>query len=337
MPADPPRFAVVGAGSVGLSLAARLAAADSDVAVIARRDASVDAIVANGIEVYEPASEQRWRARPAWVGTLAAPRDLAERSLIVCVRAPDSEALAAELAATAPGATVACAQNDVDNEAVFARHFDQVSGVVVRQTCWRTAPNVVHALGAGRLVIGAHPAGTTASARALAEAFRAADFDVALSEQIAEDKWLKLCVNLMSVPNALIAPREHTRSEFVEIKAAIVEEARDALQAAGITARSCDGRDRSLDEEIAFQRASVRSGQSARRLPVYNAVWASLDGGGPLEAERYHERILALATSHGLAAPMNRRALELALRARRERRRPESSSCAEFLASDGGN
>ena len=332
MTPPPPRFAVIGAGSVGLSLAARLAAADQDVALIARRAESVEAIRAEGIEVYDPASEQRWRARPAWVGTLAAPRDLAARSLIVCVRAPDSEALAAELAAVAPGAPVACAQNDVDNEACFARRFDEVAGVVVRQTCWRTAPHVVHALGSGRLVIGAHPEGTSENAEALVGAFRAADFDVALSERIAEDKWLKLCVNLMSVPNSLIAPSEHTRPEFVEIKARLVEEARDALQAAGIVARSCDGHDRSLDEEIAFQRASVQRGQSARRLAVYNAVWASLDGGGPLEAERYHERILALAETHGIAAPMNRRALSIGLRARREGRRPESSSCAEFLS-----
>ncbi|MEE2663246.1 MAG: 2-dehydropantoate 2-reductase N-terminal domain-containing protein [Myxococcota bacterium] len=327
-----PRLAIVGAGSVGLSLTARLAASGSDVWLLARRAESALAIAARGIDVYDPASGDRLNARPAAVSTLERCDALDGRLLIVCVRAPDSEALAPRLAGLAPEATVVCAQNDVDNEDRFSRHFRSVIGVVVRQTCARTAPNAVNALGAGRLIVGAHPSGETDAVGALADAFRLAGFDVGISPRIGEDKWLKLCINLMSVPNALIHPDEHTAPAFVEIKATIVEEARAALSAAGITARSCDGRDRSLDEEIAFQRASRSAGQSARRLPVYNAVWGSLRHGSPLEADLHHERILALSAAHGLEAPMNRRALELVLRARREARGPESARCSDFLS-----
>jgi len=326
-----PGFAVIGAGSVGLSLGARLAAAGHDTAVVARRATSAEAIAAGGISVHEPQSGQDFNARVSSVGTLDAPPDLSGRILIVCVRAPDTRTLIDPLAALAPDAPVACAQNDIDNEPQFARRFTQVAGIVVRQTCWRTGPSAVNALGAGRLIIGAHPRGTNAVSIALAEAFRSAGFDVGVSNRILEDKWLKLCVNLMSVPNALIPPAEHTLPEFAEIKARIVEEARDVLRAASILARPCDGRDRTLEEEVAFQRASVRTGQSARRLPVYNAVWASLDSGSPFEAERYHERILRLARAWGVAAPMNARALEIALRVVRDGRPPESSSCSEFL------
>jgi len=329
---DPAHFAIVGAGSVGLSLGARLARAGSDVWMLARRPESVDAIASGGIEVHEPASGKDWMSRPAAVSTLEDAASLAGRILVVCVRAPDSATLATQLAARAPDAAIACAQNDVDNEEIFARHFDRVVGIVVRQTCVRTAPNRVNALGRGRLVIGAHPYGESATARAVAAAFRVAGFDVAVSSCIGEDKWLKLCGNLMSVQNALIHPDEHTQPEFVEIKATIVEEACRVLAAAGIAARSCDGHDRSLDDEIAFQRASLELGQSARRLPVYNAVWGALRHGSPLEADRYHERILALAREHGIDAPMNQRALELVLRASREGLGPESARCADFLA-----
>jgi 2-dehydropantoate 2-reductase len=326
-----PRFAIIGTGSVGLSLGARLAAAGYDTAVVARRTASADAIEARGITVHEPQSGQDFNVRVSGVGTLDAPPDLSDRVLIACVRAPDTGTLVDPLAALAPDAPIACAQNDIDNEAQFARRFAQVAGIVVRQTCWRTGPSMVNALGAGRLVIGAHPHGTSAVSVILAEAFRGAGFEVGVSDHILEDKWLKLCVNLMSVPNALISPAEHTRPEFAEIKAQIVEEAQAVLRAASIPARPCDGRDRSLEEEVAFQRAAVRTGQSARRLPVYNAVWASLDSGSPFEAERYHERILLLAREYGVDAPMNARALEVALRAVREGRPPESSCCADFL------
>ena len=88
-----------------------------------------------------------------------------------------------------------------------------------------------NALGAGRLVFGAHPDADRCPpplAReidALQADFAAAGFDVAVSPRIAEDKWLKLCVNLMSVPNALIHPDEHTTADFVEIKARLLEEA----------------------------------------------------------------------------------------------------------------
>jgi 2-dehydropantoate 2-reductase len=323
-------LAIVGAGSIGLSLAARLASSGDDVWLIARRAESVAAIEADGIEVLDPASGQRIRARPARVATLEQYDALGDRALVVCVRAPDSAVLAPRLAASAPGAIVVCAQNDVDNEEQFARYFSTVIGAVVRQTCTRTAPSAVSALGAGRLVFGAHPAGASEQATALAERFGRAGFDVAVSDDIAADKWLKLCVNLMSVPNALIHPDEHASTEFVAIKATLLEEARTVLAAAGIVARSCDGRDRSLDEEIAFQRASASAGRSARRLPVYNAVWGSLTHGSPLEAERYHERILALADAHAVPAPMNRRALELVLRASREGLGPESARCADF-------
>ena len=116
---------------------------------------------------------------------------LGDRVLVGCGRTPDSKALAAELAAWAPGAALACAQNDVDNEELFARHFDDVVGVVVRQTCARTAPNRVNALGQGRMVVGAHPGGESETARSVANAFGIAGFAVAVSERIAEDKWLK--------------------------------------------------------------------------------------------------------------------------------------------------
>lgn len=330
--ADLPRIALVGAGAVGLSLAGRLAAAGVDVAVVARTEAAARAIEREGILVRDPATEDELHARVARATSqLADVADLASRIALLCVRAPDTQAIVAELAACAPEIAVACAQNDVDNEDVAARSFARVVGVVVRQTCTRTTPRSVLALGRGRLIVGPATTAAAGDSRALARAFRRAQFDVGESDDIRADKWLKLCLNLMSVPNALIAREEHAKETFVEIKARLLEEARDALAAAGIEAGSCDGADRSLAEEIAYQRGSATAGTSSRSLPLYNAVWTSLRYGAPLEADRYHERIVALARRHGLDAPLNARALALAMRARREGRGPESASCADFL------
>jgi 2-dehydropantoate 2-reductase len=124
---------------------------------------------------------------------------------------------------------------------------------------------------------------------------------------------------------------DHATQAFVECKARLLEEARGVLAAAGVAARSCDGRDRSLDEEIRHQRASLAAGTSARALPLYNQVWSSLRAGAPLEADAYHRRVLALARRHGVPAPLNERVLRLLLDARNRRRGPECLSAAELL------
>jgi hypothetical protein len=117
----------------------------------------------------------------------------------------------------------------------------------------------------------------------------------------------------------------------VELKAQLLEEARAGLLAAGIHARSCDGRDRSLEQEIAHQRESLALGTSARRLPVYNQVWAALRRGGPIEADRYHRRVLELADAHGIPAPRNARVLEALECAVRAGLGPESLAAADLL------
>jgi 2-dehydropantoate 2-reductase len=250
----------------------------------------------------------------------------------LCVRRPDTEALANALAAASPAALPVNVQNGVDGDAILARRFPRVLGAVIRLPCTRVAPNRVRTLGAGRLIVGAHPAGGGADAEQAAAAARAAGFDAAVSPRIAEDRWLKLCVNLLSTPNALVRPGEHETRAFVEGKARLLEEARAVLAAAGIAARSCDGRDRSLDEEIAWQRGALARGDAARKLPLYNSVWQALRHGLPLETDDYHRRIVALGERHRIATTVNARVLAALLRARAEGLGPESLGAQELLA-----
>jgi ketopantoate reductase len=187
------------------------------------------------------------------------------------------------------------------------------------------------ALGWGRVVLGAWPDGRSEETGRLAADFRAAGYDVGVSEHIGADQWLKLALNLMSSPNALVVREDHESQAFVSVKVRLLEEARAALAAARIEARSCDGRDRSLDEEIVFQRESLARGTSARRLPVYNQVWSALRHGGPLEADSYHRRILDLAARHGLEAGQNARVLEAVVEAWTVKRGPECLRAADLL------
>jgi 2-dehydropantoate 2-reductase len=165
----------------------------------------------------------------------------------------------------------------------------------------------------------------------LARCLRRAGFEVGESRHIQRDLWLKLCVNLMSAPNALVRREDHESAEFVAIKVRLLEEARDALAAAGIDARPCDGGDRSLPEEIAHQRGALERGDSARPLPLYNQVWASLRHGLPLEADGYHRRVIDLGARAGLRLPANERVLRALLAASRDGRGPERCRAADLL------
>ena len=323
---------MIGAGAVGLTLAARLARAEMPVRLVTRDIGSARSLESGGIRVEDPKTGEQWRAPVGAVAGLEnADLEAADRPLLICVRSTDTEALASQLSELAPNAAVVSVQNGVDNDALLARYFPQVIGTVWRQTCTRVEPDLVRFTGQGRVVVGLHPQGFAPEVDLLAQDLRRADYDVGISSRIAEDRWLKLCVNLMSAPNALIRREDHDRPPFVEVKARLLEEARAVLAATGIEARSCDGRDRSLDQEIRHQRESLERGTSARRIPLYNQVWSSLRSDAPLEADGYHRRILELAAAHGIPAPTNALVLEKLVEAKTGRRGPECLQAAELL------
>jgi len=325
------RIAIVGAGAVGLVAGVRLASAGHSVRFFVRRAEAAEAIHSEGIRLEDPGSGEVVRVRTDVSLGLEPPVGMACAVVLLCVGSCDTQRAAPEVAAAFPGVPVACVQNHVTNEAILAKSVSRVLGVVWRQTCTRVAQNAVVTLGQGRVVVGAHPEGAGDDVEALAGEFRTAGFDVGVSQRIAEDKWLKLCINLMSTPNALVHPRDHATQAFVETKARLLEEARAVLAAARIPARSCDGRDRSVDQEIAFQRASLAQGTSARRLPVYNQTWAALRGRRELEADGHHRVILGLGTRHGIHTPVNARVLKMLERARDGGWGPECLAAHQLL------
>jgi 2-dehydropantoate 2-reductase len=329
-------FTVLGAGSVGLAIAAQLAAAGKAVRVVVRRAEAAEAL-AGGLFVEDPIAGGERRVPVAACADFAAlPTPIDDGPVFVCTRAPDTPDAARALARHAPRALAVAVQNDLTGGEALARALPRVVAAVWRQTCTRAGDARVRFHGAGRIVLGAEPGCETArDAAALAADLRAAGLDAACSERIREDQWLKLCINLMSAPNALVRQADHETEAFVEAKARLLEEARDALAAAGIVAASCDGRDRGLDAEIAHQRRSLASGTSARRVALYNHVWTGLREGRALEAPDYHRRILDLAEANGVSADTNRRVLEALVRAEREKLGPEWLGAADLLRGTG--
>lgn len=321
---------VFGAGSLGLALAARLARGGVRVLVVTRRPEAARLLAERGLEAEDPASGERFgcslraSSEPGAVDPAAGP-------IFLCTRA-DAVAEAARALSGRASALVTF-QNDVASEEAAARFVPRVIGGVWRETVTRVADDRVHCALArpGRAVLGLHPRGRHPDVEAAAAVLALGAVDVSVSPAIGRDKWLKLCVNLMSAPNALVRRADHETREFVAVKVRLLEEARDVLAAAGVEAAPCDGRDRTLEAEIAFQREALARGTSARPIPLYNQVWTSLRHGAPLEADGYHERILALARAHGVAAPVNALVQERLRAAARDGRGPECYAARELL------
>jgi 2-dehydropantoate 2-reductase len=319
---------VFGAGAIGLVLAARLARAGDAVRVCTRRGDDAQQIAARGIDVEEPETGARWNASVvAQAGPPVGERDV----IFACVRGPDARVAAVQLAAASPDAKIVNVQNGLDGDAVFAERFARVVGAVIRHNCTRVDARFARCQKNARIIVGGYPDGADSDALAIAALLRDASYDTGVSSRIADDRWLKLCVNLMSTPNALVRPADHETRAFTEGKARLLEEARDALAAAGIAARSCDGRDRSLDAEIEFQRGALSRGVAARKLPLYNSLWQGLARGSALEVDAYHRRIMELGAQHGVATPVNARVLAGIERVVRDRLGAESLGAAELL------
>ncbi|MBM4435932.1 MAG: NAD(P)-binding domain-containing protein [Actinobacteria bacterium] len=122
------RTVVFGAGAIGSVIGAQLARAGQDVVLIAR---PAHAINAHGLKLWRPEGEQLVRV-PAT--TALAQLDLLHRDLVVllCVKGQDTTAALAQIAdAIGTRTPVFCCQNGVGNEALAARDFSRVYGVVV--------------------------------------------------------------------------------------------------------------------------------------------------------------------------------------------------------------
>ncbi len=325
--------AILGAGSVGLTLAARLARAGVRVVLWTRRPEAARLLSSGGLTAEHPASGERFHVRVDALPWAERGREGTPGPVLLCTRSDAVEPLGRELADFAPARCVVTFQNDIASEAAAARFLPRVLGGVWRETCTRIDDRSVRFLfdRPGRAVVGLHPEGSCHEAREVARLLEHAGIRTSVSTRIRSDKWLKLCINLMSAPNALVRRADHESAKFVEIKVRLLEEAREVLAAAGIEASPCDGLDRSLDQEIEYQRGALVAGRSARRLPLYNQVWSALERGGALEADSYHRRIVDLGARYGVETPVNRQVLAGLLATVREGRGAGSLGAAELL------
>jgi 2-dehydropantoate 2-reductase len=320
---------VYGAGAVGSVLGGMLSVNHHDVLLVGRQQLA-QAVEQHGLRLKSATGE--YVAHPRVVASLS-PQDLAAGGcVLLTVKRYDVESAVAELAGIIPVDTpIVCFQNGMGAEAIAATRFSRVHGGVVRMTCSMLQPGNASFRGLGRVIVGVHPKGSDAFTRSLALAFRAAGFEAVSSRTIESDEWLKLALNTQTVVHAAVDARDHDSNEFQELNASILDETRRVFKAAKIKARSCDGRDPSIEDMIAELRRP-RARRTDHGVKVHNSLWQDLYlKRDRIESEYIHGPVIELGREHGVPTPFNSAMLETALRLHTSGLGPEKLRLSELL------
>jgi 2-dehydropantoate 2-reductase len=185
---DWPRIAVVGAGAVGGYFGGILAHAGAPVVMISRKPFA-DAVNSKGLVL--DTQEIQERIRVAATTDMSAVRDAS--LVLFCVKATDTSSTARELAPfLAPGTTVVCLQNGVDNvDRIRAAAAIDALPAAVYVAVSVPEPGHIKHLARGDLILG--PASTETNK--LAKIFADAGIPCRISDNIEGELWIKLLCN----------------------------------------------------------------------------------------------------------------------------------------------
>lgn len=215
------RIAIVGAGAIGCSVAARLAQAKHDVVLVVRDEARRRAVEQEGLVCTE--ANALVCATPRAVARLPAePVDV----LFLAVKSGDITALVASLPATVVGADTLVVPlvngipwwirlgsadavrpiKAIDPQGALLERFapEQLMGSVVYTTAMMTGAATVSVKRTQSLILGAIVGETPASLVELVGALKMSGIATTLSDRIRDDVWTKAALNLATNPLSVV-------------------------------------------------------------------------------------------------------------------------------------
>jgi 2-dehydropantoate 2-reductase len=303
-----PRFAVLGAGSIGCHIGGHLAAAGHDVAFIGR-PAAMDVLRERGLTL-STSGRPPVRLTPHRLTLATGPQAAAGADyVLVTVKSAGTGAAAKDLTPhLAPGAVVVSLQNGLHNPATLraALPGHTVLAGMVPYNVVQSEPGTVHQGMPGRVM--------TEPDDTLVAAFRGAGLAIEARTDMSEVQHAKLLLNLNNAINALsglplrdqLGGRAYRRclalcqrEALAVYRAAGVGPARLGPTPPGVTPYLLELPDAVFRRVAA---ASLRIDAHAR-----SSMWEDLQRGRPTEIDSLQGEIVALAAAHGLRAPVNAR------------------------------
>ena len=307
------KICIYGAGAVGGLIAAKLSGSGHAVAVVAR-GAHLEAIRAHGLRLREGGKTEAHAVKAE-----ADPRRLgAQDYVIVAVKAQGLPQVAEGIAPlVGAGTSVITAMNGVpwwffdrlafgggrlrleslDAGGRLARAIptERIVGCVVHLAASVPEPGLIsHNMGR-RLILGEPGGRNTTRTRGIAEALAAAGFDVAVSDCIEKEFWVKLLGNVSFNPvSALTMSTSDRLIENAGVKACMVDIMREVLaigRAVGV--------DAAIEPEARVD--------MARALGKFKtSMLQDLEAGKPLEIDGLLAGTLEIADKAGVPAPSTR-------------------------------
>jgi 2-dehydropantoate 2-reductase len=288
------KIAVLGAGAVGLSIAARLSRVADVVAVTRERYAAV--IRRDGFRMTG-----RWGDGVYDLG-VATSLDLDEAFdyVFVTAKAVDTSEICREFAPVLARSEAVSLQNGIGNEEIIAEYADRViGGMIITGFEWR-GPNAVHvSVEGGPMKLGRFPEGTDSAVEALVDQVHKAGIPVEGTASIRTEIWGKTMYNcalnplgaLMNVPYGHLA-EPHAWA----VIGAIVREVYAVAVSEGISLAWPDP---------ASYLAFLASTQLPNTAGHHSSMLQDLARGRSTEIDFMNGAIAAIGARHGVPVPTN--------------------------------
>ncbi|MFB9948335.1 ketopantoate reductase family protein [Rhizobium puerariae] len=313
------RYIIIGAGAVGASLAAQFELSGVDYALVGR-GAQIRHIIDHGLTYQRPAGTRQIGLKA--FDTAEPPPLKKDDILLLTVKSQDAaEALAFWAWHPVDGSGVLTAsrlplvtfQNGLATEAIALRTFANVYGASILTPARFTETGKVVVGGDPQVAvvtIGRYPHGSDAVAERLAADLGRSDYIAETTDDIRRWKAAKLLHNVRNVLE-LFDGAEEARTAF---GVALVEEAKAVLTAAGYSLASPSERAVSIANWRVAENSGIRPGQQS--------TWQSFTRGASSEVDYLNGEIVFLGRLHGIAAPYNEAAQQIAGLAARKRGLP---------------
>ncbi|MCX8995549.1 ketopantoate reductase family protein [Rhizobiaceae bacterium BDR2-2] len=296
------RYIVIGAGAVGATLAAQFESAGIGYALVGR-GAQIRHIVEHGLTYQRPSGTRQIRLNA--FDTAAPPALAADDVLLLTVKAQDAaEALAFWAwrpvgdapALTASRLPLVTFQNGLATETIALRTFAHVYGASLLTPARFTETGRIAVAGdpqVGVVTLGRFPRGTDETAERIVGDLARADYIAETSADVRRWKAAKLLHNVRNVLDLFDGP-EAERTAF---GAALVEEAKTVLEAAGYSLASPSERKISLANWRKAENSGIEGGQQS--------TWQSFVRGASSEVDYLNGEIVLLGRLHGIPTPHN--------------------------------
>jgi 2-dehydropantoate 2-reductase len=197
--AHPARILILGAGAVGLPLAAKLSRVADVIAVT--REPGARAISSQGLLI-----NGAWGAETGWFPCVSEVTDDGDFDyILITSKSQDTECICRQYKELIGNSEVASLQNGIGNEETILRYSDRVIGGVVMTGFVRAGDREVHVTAnAGPTQLGRFPYGLDAGVLGLADIMNRAGIPVETTDRIQGKLWSKNLINCSLNPLSAI-------------------------------------------------------------------------------------------------------------------------------------